>query len=111
MYRVVSVSARLKLSLKKDAQSRIRCPGTRRHEADESAPTIASVSLCERRCRPDNRLVYVPTGYVNQAQLADIITQAAKELGPAVVHVAYSLGPESTGEPSLFFRILLADGS
>jgi hypothetical protein len=25
------------------------------------------------------------------------------------VHVAYSLGPDSTDEPSLFFRILLAD--
>ena len=53
--------------------------------------------------------MYVPTGYINQAQLGDIITQAAKQLGPEVVHVAYSLGPDSTGEPSLFFRILLAD--
>ena len=51
----------------------------------------------------------VATGYVNQAQLGDIIAQAAKHLGPEVVHVAYSLGPDSTGEPSLFFRILLDD--
>ena len=51
----------------------------------------------------------VPTGYVNQAQLGQIIAQAAQPLGPEVVHVAYSLGPDSTGEPSLFFRILLAD--
>jgi hypothetical protein len=50
-----------------------------------------------------------PTGYVNQAQLGDIIAQAAKHLGPEVVHVAYGLGPDSTGEPSVFFRILLAD--
>jgi hypothetical protein len=53
--------------------------------------------------------VYVPTGYVNQAQLGDIIAQAARHLGPEVVRVSYSLGPDSTGEPSLFFRILLAD--
>jgi hypothetical protein len=69
----------------------------------------ASAGLCRRRCWPDNKFVQVPTGYVNQAQLKDIITQAATQLGPEVAHVAYSLGPDSTGEPSLFFRILLAD--
>ncbi|MBY0502698.1 MAG: hypothetical protein K2X03_02230 [Bryobacteraceae bacterium] len=51
----------------------------------------------------------VPAGYVNQAQLGGIITEAAQHLAPEVVHVTYSLGPDSTGEPSLFFRILLAD--
>ena len=51
----------------------------------------------------------VPTGYVNQAQLGEIIAEAAQHLGPEVVHVAYRLAPDSTGEPSLFFRILLAD--
>lgn len=50
-----------------------------------------------------------PTGYVNQGQLGEIISDAARQLGPEVVHVSYSLGPDSTGEPSLFFRILLAD--
>jgi hypothetical protein len=53
--------------------------------------------------------VQVPTGYVNQAQLGGIIAEAAQHLGPEVVRVTYSLGPDSTGEPSLFFRILLAD--
>ena len=51
----------------------------------------------------------VPTGYVNQGQLQDIIAEAAKRLAPEVVHVAYRLAPDSTGEPSLFFRIVLAD--
>jgi hypothetical protein len=51
----------------------------------------------------------VPTGYVNQAQLGDLVAEVAGRLGPAVAHVAYRLGPDSTGEPSLFFRILLAD--
>lgn len=53
--------------------------------------------------------MYAPTGYVNQAQLGDLIAQAAPRLGPEVVHVAYRLGPDSTGEPSIFFRVLLAD--
>lgn len=60
--------------------------------------------------RPDNEIVHVPTGFVNQAQLGVLISHAAQHLGPEVVHVAYSLGPDSTGEPSVFFRILLADG-
>jgi hypothetical protein len=59
--------------------------------------------------RRDNIIVQVPTGYVNQAQLGEIIAHAAQHLGPEVVHVAYSLGPDSTDEPSLFFRIVLAD--
>ena len=59
----------------------------------------------------NNKNMQVPSGYVNQAQLGHIIAEAGKRLGPEVVHVAYSLGPDSTGEPSLFFRILLDDGS
>jgi hypothetical protein len=59
--------------------------------------------------RRDNSVVRVPTGYVNQAHIGEIIAEAAQHLGPEVVHVAYSLGPDSTGEPSLFFRILLDD--
>lgn len=51
----------------------------------------------------------VPAGYVNQAQLGEIIVDAGQHLGPEVVHLAYNLGPDSTGEPSLFFRILLND--
>ena len=48
---------------------------------------------------------------VNQAQLDDIITEAAKHLGPEVVHVAYQIRPDSTGERSIFFRVVLADSS
>jgi hypothetical protein len=51
----------------------------------------------------------VSTGYVNLGQLGDIIAGAAHHLGPEVAHVAYGIGPDSTGEPSLFFRILLVD--
>jgi hypothetical protein len=34
---------------------------------------------------------------------------AAQNLGHEVVRVTYSLGPDRTDEPSLFFRILPAD--
>lgn len=53
----------------------------------------------------------VPNGFVHQAQLDGDITSAILKLGPEVVHVAYSLGADSTGEPSIFFRIILADSA
>src|SRR5258708_5989519 len=51
----------------------------------------------------------VPTGYVHQGHLNTIIKDTIGSLGPEVAHVAYSIGPDSTGEASIFFRILLAD--
>jgi len=51
----------------------------------------------------------VPTGFIHQGHLDAIITSTIGSLGPEVAHVAYRLGPDSTGEPSIFFRILLSD--
>ncbi|MGA3189403.1 MAG: hypothetical protein ABSF22_20050 [Bryobacteraceae bacterium] len=53
----------------------------------------------------------VPSGLVHQAQLDGDIKSAILRLGPEVVHVAYSLGADSTGEPSIFFRIILTDSA
>jgi hypothetical protein len=50
-----------------------------------------------------------PTGHVHQGGLDTVIKDTTGSLGPEVAHVAYSIGPDSTGEPSIFFRILLAD--
>lgn len=51
----------------------------------------------------------MPTGFVHQGQLDSVIKNTSGSLGPEVAHVSYSMGPDSTGEPSIFFRILLAD--
>src|SRR5215470_7006053 len=51
----------------------------------------------------------VPVGFVHQAQLDHQITKAVRKLGKDVVRVNYSLGADSTGEPSIFFRIVLTD--
>ena len=53
----------------------------------------------------------VPKGYVHQGQLAAVVKEASRLLAPEVIHVAYRIGPDSTDEPSIFFRILLADSS
>jgi hypothetical protein len=54
--------------------------------------------------------VYVPTGFVNQAQLAQSVNAAIRSLNPEeVVHVAYSVGNDSTDDPAIFFRVVLTD--
>ena len=56
--------------------------------------------------------MYVPTGFVNQAQLAQSVNAAIQSLNPQeVVHVAYSIGHDSTDDPAIFFRIVLADAA
>jgi|SRR5450432_841493 hypothetical protein len=53
----------------------------------------------------------VPSGFVHQGQLDAEIKSAVGKLGPEAVHVAYNLSADSTGEPSIFFRIVLADAA
>jgi hypothetical protein len=48
---------------------------------------------------------WVPSGFVHQGLLDAEIKNAIGKLGPEAVHVAYNLGADSTGEPSIFFRI------
>jgi hypothetical protein len=38
----------------------------------------------------DNRLVHVPTGYINQTLLANTVAQATQKLGKDVVRVRHS---------------------
>ena len=51
----------------------------------------------------------IPTGYVNQERLASDIERAKQRLGPAVVRVKHSVGADTSGEPAIYFRIVLAD--
>jgi hypothetical protein len=51
----------------------------------------------------------VPAGFVHQVQLDRQIARAVRKLGKDVVRVNHSLGADSTGEPSIFFRIVLTD--
>lgn len=52
----------------------------------------------------------VPTGFVHQTQLANEIAKAVRKLGKKeAIRVNFSLGTDSTGEPAIFFRIVLTD--
>ena len=51
-----------------------------------------------------------PTGIIHQAQLAAAVRNAEAKLDPTEVRlVRYSVGVDSTGEITIFFRILLTD--
>jgi len=62
-----------------------------------------------RQSGDNERMPMAPTGYVHRGHLDGVVKEAGALLGPEVVHVAYSIGPDSTDVPSIFFRILLAD--
>ena len=51
----------------------------------------------------------VPTGFVDQAQLASAVDKAANSLGPEVVRLKHAIGADTSGDPAIFFRIVLAD--
>jgi hypothetical protein len=58
----------------------------------------------------DNQVMpIVAAGLVHRGELDAEIKVAAAKLGPEATHVSYSVGEDSTGEPSIFFRIVLTD--
>lgn len=52
---------------------------------------------------------YVPTGLIHQGALQQTIDKAKSALGPEVSHVAFRVGEDDTGAPSIFFRITMQD--
>ena len=51
------------------------------------------------------------TGPAQKTQLDSVIAKAIRKLGKETVRVNYSFGEDSTGEPSIFFRVLLTDAA
>jgi hypothetical protein len=55
--------------------------------------------------------MYVPRAHAQQAQLMAAIARAARTLGPDVVDVIPALGNDWTGEPAVFFTVVLSDAA
>jgi hypothetical protein len=53
----------------------------------------------------------VPTGFLRQDQLDKKLAAAVRKLGKDVVRVRYTLDDDSTGEPAIYFRIVLTDAA
>lgn len=51
----------------------------------------------------------MPVGFIHQGALQEVIEKAKSALGPEVWHVAYRIGEDNTGSPSIFFRITMQD--
>ena len=51
----------------------------------------------------------IPTGYINPQVIASEIERAIQKLGPEVVRVKYKVGEDTSGEPAIYFRIVLTD--
>jgi hypothetical protein len=51
----------------------------------------------------------LPSGIVNQRQVAAAVQKAADSLAPYVVRIRYAVTPDSTGVAAIFFRVLLSD--
>jgi hypothetical protein len=59
----------------------------------------------------DNRVVYVPTAFAQQARFQAAIARVAQRLAPDVVEIIPTLGNDWTGEPAVFFMVILADSA
>ncbi len=53
----------------------------------------------------------VPSGFVHQNQIEKAVQRAQKALTPGVVRIRYSIGNDWTGDPSIFFRVVLSDAA
>jgi len=53
--------------------------------------------------------VYIARAFAQQAQLEEAIADLKPTLGPDVVTLRYTLGYDWSGEPAIFFRIVLSD--
>ena len=59
----------------------------------------------------DYEVVYVPTAFAQQARFQAAVTRAAKNLAPHVVNIIPTLGNDWSGEPAVFFMVILADSA
>lgn len=53
--------------------------------------------------------MYVPRARVDQHEFMDDIKRAAQSLAPEVVDIIPALGDDWSGEPAVFFTVILSD--
>ena len=49
------------------------------------------------------------TGFINETEVAKAVDQVIANLGPEIVRVRYNIGEDWSGDPALYFRVVLAD--
>ena len=53
----------------------------------------------------------VPSGFVRQADIAEVAERVAEELRPDVLRIRCSVGEDWSGDPAVFLRIVLSDNA
>lgn len=69
---------------------------------------MIAVTPCRMR---DNEVVYVPAAFAHQARFQSAVARAAQSLAPHVVGIVPTLGNDWSGEPAVFFMVILADSA
>jgi hypothetical protein len=55
--------------------------------------------------------VVIPRAHAQDKQFAAAVAEVERQLHPNVVYIRHSFGNDWTGEPSVFFRVLLSDAA
>jgi hypothetical protein len=53
--------------------------------------------------------MFFPGTITKQPQINAAITEVVNELAPSVVHIRFQIGEDWSGDPAIFFRVLLSD--
>lgn len=59
----------------------------------------------------DNRVVLIPTAFAQPARFRAAVDRAARRLAPHVVSIIPTLGNDWSGEPAVFFMVILSDAA
>lgn len=60
----------------------------------------------------DNTSVaFVPAHDISPAEVDDAIARTLKAVGPDVIHIRYTFDEDWSGDPSLYFRVLITDAA
>ena len=62
-----------------------------------------------RSKKRDNEVVIIARALIHRAELDRAINDLRPELGPDVVDLTYTLGEDWSGDPAIFFTIVLSD--
>jgi hypothetical protein len=72
---------------------------------------VDAVSLTSIANARDNVGVIIPRAFAQQDQFAAAVAEVERQLHPNVVYIRHSLGNDWTGEPAVFFKVLLSDAA
>ena len=100
----------LKRDLKKPSPFRRECSASSGPSGRAQNPAASSFPFSHGGTR-DNRIVHVPRAFVEENRFQAAVAQAAQRLAPHVVSLIPALGDDWSGEPAVFFMVILSDAA